>query len=200
MKKIAVFFLSLSVLAGCGGFDSVEKRKNDEYGKLDGLFTKAREFTEIIEFFDFTSEDSREMAGTLKQIEEEFGPRVQIKRFPYSLGKPEVVAEASECARSQEKFQEFTDEYFANHFGKSDEDTLLEIALRISLNKDDFSSCLSSGIGKSRLAQYKELGDANNIDKIPSFLVDKEVTFSGTMPKENLSNLVTERLATPVEY
>jgi len=201
MKKIILPLLLLFLLSGCGGIDSISNRKKEENNKLDGLFTKAREFVEIIVFFDFPSKDSRSAIEVLSQMEKEFGSKVQIKYFPYaSKENSSRIIEASECARDQEKFEPFIEEYFQNHFEKTDDKTFLEIALRLSLDEYTFQTCLQSGITKNRIAQYKELGRENNVTEIPFFLVDKEISFTHVLPKESFSKLITERLATPVEY
>lgn len=200
MKKVFLVLLVLT-LTGCGGIDSISKRKNNEQNKLTDLFTKEREFVEIVAFFDFLSKDSRKAIDVLSQMEKEFQNKVQVTRLSFPANeKSSLIAEATECARDQEKFTAFLDEYFSNHFQELDEDTFLEIALRVSIDAEEFQTCRQSGIMKNRIAQYKALATENNVSKIPFFLIDKEITFSHVLPAENFSRLITDRLATPVEY
>ncbi len=200
MKKI-IFLTAGILLTACsdGNLESIKDRKNDEYEKLEGMFTRPREEVELVEFFDFSSEDSKEAAQMLQNLEKEFGPRLRVQRRHFVIRpQGQLAAEASECARDQGKFEEFYNEFFQKHFGEYDKNSMLEIALQMQLHLEEFESCLDSGIGKNRVAEYKKMGKRSHVTEVPYFIVDKDISFAGLIPYSTLQNLILERFATPV--
>ncbi|MBU2523767.1 DsbA family protein [Patescibacteria group bacterium] len=98
-----------------------------------------------------------------------------------------LAAEAARCAGKQGKFYEMHDEVFASvaKWAKADEpnDEFVELALKLSLNGDDFGKCLddheTKAIVDASAREAQELG----INGTPSFVVNGYFV-SGALPYE----------------
>ena len=154
MKKILMIVFGL-LLLGCGDIghlNEINKRVGNEYSKLDGLFAEEKT-VRIIEFFDFGCSHCRDAATVIQNLKKEFKNDIDVQYKHFSIfPKSKVVAQASECARNQGKFQEFHDTYFAKYFGLTDSDTLQELTLELGMDLDEFFQLQSK-----RLNRYKSV-------------------------------------------
>jgi protein-disulfide isomerase len=104
-----------------------------------------------------------------------------------------AAAEAAYCAGDQNKFWVYHDILFANQTGENVGDfsnrRLQAFAEALSLNMDEFNSCLSSGKYADRVAQDKADGTAAGVTATPSFVLtytvngqQKQSVIAGAQP------------------
>jgi len=163
MKKIFILLVSVALI-GCG--KSSENKDDSSLKNTSGKKIK------IVEYFDFGCGHCRQAAEVMPKIKKKFDAFVTVEQKHFPL-RPETffVAEASECARVQGKFQEFYDQAFKN-FGVYSVEKINEIAGDIGLDKKAFSLCVSTGIKKTDVQKQKNEGQQLGITGTPSFVID----------------------------
>ncbi len=149
----------------------------------------------VIEFFDFGCGHCKKAAETVEMLKTQFGDDVvfEIKHFPLSP-TTFVVAEASECAREQGKFQEYHDEAFDN-FGRKAMSDLKEFATNVGLDEAAFTTCMDSGIKKEVVRADQKLGREMGVKGTPYFEIDGEIKIPGALPVGPFSKKLEEALA-----
>lgn len=109
----------------------------------------------------------------------------------FALNGPASVlaAEASHCAKDQNKFWEYHDEIYKNWDGENTgwvtKESLMGFAQSIGLQMEQFGSCLESSKYRNQVLETYELGEKLGINATPSFLVisgDKIVKITGNQP------------------
>ena len=111
----------------------------------------------------------------------------------YPLNGPDslLAAEASYCAKDQEKYWQYHDELYENWGGERTgwitRDSLDQFAANVGLNLAVFNECLDKQIHQETVISVHESGKKLGIDATPSFLVfndEKIIKIRGNQPLE----------------
>jgi len=149
----------------------------------------------IIGFYNLSSEKSEQVPKLISHVQSRFKEEIEIEsRRSWEERSSLVADEASECARNQGKLQPFLEEYFENHFEEFDKETMLEIAIQTELDLDVFESCLDSGLMKERIFRDKAFSRKYNVNTVPSFVVERNITLSNSLDKEDFQKTIQELL------
>ena len=133
--------------------------------------------------------------NTLDAINKDFIKTGKVKMifkdFPLNGPDSILAAEASHCARDQNKYWEYHDELYENWGGERTGWITLESLNRfgntINLNMQDFNACLNEHKHKDKVISMYEFGKDVGIDATPSFLIfddQKIVKIRGNQPLE----------------
>ncbi len=113
---------------------------------------------------------------TLPQIEQAYGDKVEIvyKHFPLSFHEnAQKAAEASECARDQDKFKGYHDTLF-NHQDALDVASLKKYAADLGLDTATFNGCLDQGRKKAVVDKDAAEGQQRGVSGTPAFFINGE--------------------------
>ena len=150
----------------------------------------------IVEFSDFECFFCRRAVPMLQSLLDAYPNNVRIvfRDFPMdSHPAARVAAEAARCANDQGKFWEYHDLLFANQ-GKLGVDALKQYAQQLSLNADDFSTCLTSRKHKAAVDRDIEDGRKVAVSGTPTFFVNGRAVV-GAQPIESFRAVIDEELA-----
>jgi protein-disulfide isomerase len=148
----------------------------------------------IIEFGDyqctFCYKFHDSSLGTIKQEYLDTGKANLVFRdFPLNGPDSVLAAEASHCAKDQEKFWEYHDELYGNWGGERtgwvNRDSLDRFAQTVGLDLDEFNSCLDSAKYRQQVLDTYDFGQKIGIDATPSFLIisgEKIIKITGNQP------------------
>jgi protein-disulfide isomerase len=149
----------------------------------------------IIEFSDFECPYCRRVQPTLKRLLKEYEGKIRLvfRDFPLSFHKnAQKAAEAAQCAAEQDQFWPYHDKLFEqNALATSD---LKKYASELSLNTDQFNTCLDSGKYGQEVSNDMKDGQAAGVSATPSFFVNGQ-PLSGAVPYERFQALVEDALA-----
>lgn len=202
LKKICLLF-ALIFLAGCSSNTNLS---TESVVSTDGTrlaesknFSEAKKFVrrekvKIKKFFDFQCAFCKQSVATMKALQNDYGKRVEVAYHHYPT-KPgsSLLAEASECARDQDKFVDFVDVYFTNYFGQNDIDSIRAVSGQIALDQSLFVTCLESGVKKSVIESDLRLGRKYGLTAVPFFVVgDQQLT--GSYPKSAFDKIIRHEL------
>lgn len=135
----------------------------------------------IIEFSDFQCPYCGLFAKNTQQALIDQYVSTGKVRFGYShfafLGQESLdAASASECAGDQNKFWEYHDALFASQNGENQgafkQENLIALASQLKLDKESFTTCLTSGKYLSRIQSQTQFAGSNGLSSTPSFLVN----------------------------
>ena len=151
----------------------------------------------IVEVADFQCPFCQQALPSLRQVKAVYGNKVTFiyKHFPLASAHPNAMraAEASECARDQGKFWEYHDLLFKNQ-NKLQENDLIAYAASLALDKDAFSSCLSSGIKKLDVQNDFQEGLDAGVQGTPIFFINGR-RLEGAQPYAAFKQIIDEELA-----
>lgn len=197
MNKIIFTFSILLFLSGCHIFTKEEtsNRKiliNTETNILKK--EKPLKVITIIEFFDFGCGHCKTANDNLKTLKLKFGDKIKIEQKHFPL-RPTTffAAEASECARRQNKYESFKDMIFEN-FGVYSLTKMTEIAQTLELNMKDFETCIKSGSAKQYVQKQVTEGEVLGIHGIPFFVINNEIQIPGNLPIKTFEKLIQKIL------
>jgi protein-disulfide isomerase len=129
----------------------------------------------IEEYSDFGCPFCSRVVPTINELKEKYGDNieVQFKQFPIVQLHPNApkAAEASECARDQEKFWEYHDVLFENQQAQ-DVASLKKYASDLGLDTATFNSCLDNGDKTAKVNADLAEGRAKGITGTPTFFVN----------------------------
>lgn len=198
MKKTSLSFAVALILTGCTVF-SKEKTGSHQKILVNTETTTIKketpiEIVNITEFFDFGCSHCKTANANLKTLKEEFGKKINIEQKHFPL-RPATffAAEASECARKQDKFEIFKDTIFEN-FGVYTPQKMKEIAQKIGLNMEEFEICVKSGSAKQYVQAQVSEGEVLGINGTPFFLINNEIQIPGNLPIKTLKLLIQKIL------
>ena len=150
----------------------------------------------IVAFSDFQCPYCARLVPTLEQVMAKYGDKVRLvfRQYPLNFHEhAQKAAEASLCANDQGKFWEYHDLLFANQ-GKLGVDALKQYAQQLSLNADDFSTCLTSRKHKAAVDRDIEDGRKVAVSGTPTFFVNGRAVV-GAQPIESFRAVIDEELA-----
>ena len=132
------------------------------------------------EFGDFQCSHCAQFAlGMGKQLKKDFVDKGRInfvfRHFPFIGEESFRAAEATECARDQDKFWEYHDTVFENwngvNKGAYSDDNLKGFASSLQLDRDAFDSCLDGGKYRGKVEEDFQLGERMGVDSTPSLFL-----------------------------
>ncbi|CAE6499073.1 MAG: DsbA family protein [Candidatus Nitrosotenuis sp.] len=148
----------------------------------------------IVEFGDYQCTYCMKFhSSSLETIKEEYiqAGKANLVFQDFALNGPASVlaAEASHCAKDQNKFWEYHDEIYKNWDGENTgwvtKDSLREFAKSVDLQMEQFDSCLDSSKYREQVLQTYDLGEKLGINATPSFLIisgDRIIKITGNQP------------------
>ena len=132
------------------------------------------------EFGDFQCSHCAQFAlGMGKQLKEDFVGTGRItfvfRHFPFIGEESFRAAEATECARDQDRFWEYHDTVFENWKGMNQgaysDDNLKGFADRLQLDRGAFDSCLDGGKYRGKVEEDLQLGERLGVNSTPSLFL-----------------------------
>jgi len=128
----------------------------------------------IVEFTDYECPSCGATQPVLEEVAKEFGDKVKlvVRNFPLAQhSRAFKAAEASEAAREQGKYWEYSALLFANQKAL-EVPRLKEYATRLGLDRAKFDAALDSGRFSSRVKRDLADGERIGIDSTPSVFIN----------------------------
>jgi len=150
----------------------------------------------IVEFSDFECPYCARVNPALDQVMRNYGDKVRMvfRQFPLSIhSNAQKAAEASLCAREQDKFWQMHDAMFKEQRSLGVEQ-LKEKAARLELDTAAFNECLDSSRHADAVLADLKAGSALGVSGTPAFFVNGRF-LSGAQPYEEIAKLIDEELA-----
>lgn len=133
--------------------------------------------------------------NTLNTINEEYIKTGKIKLifkdFPLNGPDSILAAEAAYCAEDQKKYWQYHNELYKNWEGERTgwitRESLDKFAITVSLDLEEFNTCLDEHKYQNRVSMLHEFGKEIGIDATPSFLIfndQKIIKIRGNQPLE----------------
>ncbi len=197
MKKILIIGLAF-LFVGCNPISKIQKDRHTEEKKLssinEALNIKNNEKVvqiEVLEFFDFDDGNYEESFKIVEKIIAEFDKNILIKRhhFPQS-NESFRIAEISECARDQERFDAFRLNFFQNYSVDLSYPNLIRISDELDLDFDEFETCINSHIHATKIAEDKIFAEKIGVQETPYFIIGQNYKFSKKIPEKILRKLL----------
>jgi protein-disulfide isomerase/peroxiredoxin/uncharacterized membrane protein len=161
----------------------------------------------LVEFSDFQCPFCKRLAGTLRQLAEEYPKdlRIAYVQFPLNLDcnhtelkksmHPEAchTAAAGYCAQQQGKFWEMHDALFDEQANTARKH-FVELAGQLGMNTGTFEACLDDPATNDAIGKQTEAGTPLKVNGTPTFFVNGR-QLSGAQPIEVLRAVVDAELA-----
>ena len=150
----------------------------------------------IDEFSDFQCPYCAMAEPLVQSLKEEYGDKIEIvyHHFPLDFHKyAEKSAEASECARDQNKFDEYKNILFQNQ--KSlDVESLKSYASALKLDAEIFNKCMDSG-EKYQVVQNNLMdGISKGVGGTPTFFINGKI-FEGPRQYSEFKKVIDGELS-----
>lgn len=146
----------------------------------------------IVEFADFGCPYSRSSSFVVRALARQYADNVfyQYRDFPLDELHPgaTLAAQASECAREQEKFWEFHDKLYLHQTDLSRE-RFLQFAQELNLHVTRFSSCLDSGRYAKEVEEDYLAGLEAGVRGTPTFFINGN-RIAGAIPEAIFEKLI----------
>lgn len=222
LAGLVIFALSLGVINLYGNFNIQNKLKsitalnianvaNDANDANQGLPSRIKVSEDddavkgrndaqitIVEFSDFECPFCEKFfTNTLPKIEEKYIKSGKVKLVYRDAPLPfhefaQKAAQASECAKDQEKFWQYHDKLFQNQHSL-DIANLKKYANEIGLNTQNFDNCLDSG--KKSAEIQNDIADATSygVSGTPTFFING-IALVGAAPFEAFDQIIEQEL------
>ncbi len=152
----------------------------------------------LVEFSDFQCPFCRQFAPNMRQIEKNFGDKVQLvyRQYPIPSLHPFAfkAAEASLCANEQGKFWELHDMMF----GEQDKLTVMDLkekARRLGMDQKKFDSCLDTGKYTERVQKDMQEGTRVGVTGTPAIFVNGVELPGGAVPYSTVAAAIEKELS-----
>lgn len=174
------FVVAVSILVVIGLFVYMNSDINleidpQEYAYTDDEFDRPNAEYSLVEYGDFQCPACGQFAPLLKQVKNEFeNVDVEFRHFvlgsfPYS----QQAAEASECARNQNRFWAYHDLLF-EYQSRITPSFLYTVAEAIELDMDEFTTCLEERQTQIDVVEDINQARENNVSATPWVTIDGE--------------------------
>lgn len=166
---VQLSFVLVAFLCGCAtqrAFFSLESAP---------MMGPAAARTELVVFSDFQCSFCKKAAREIQRLTNAYPNRLKVyfKYFPLSRHPyAQRAAQAAEAARLQGKFWEMHDLLFA-HAAELNDDVVLSLAQKLSLDIDRFRSDMDSPAVIARITADRAEGDRLKIQGTPSFFINR---------------------------
>ena len=123
--------------------------------------------------------------------------RFEYRHYPFLGSESYMAAEASECARDQDQFEQYHDQLYRSIISGAVQsigaDLLHETARLISLTLPEFAACFSNRTHQERVKHDKAYGRSLGVEGTPSLFIDgQKIDWSSY---EDLKDQVHEHIA-----
>ena len=149
----------------------------------------------MVVYSDFQCPYCAKHAETLENLMSLYRQDVRMvyRHFPLAFHEyAQKAAEASECADDQNKFWEMHDELFKlSKVGLLNIENIKQAAADMGLDRDQFNSCLDSGIKAERVLEDYESGQDAGVQGTPATFIDGQL-ISGAVPLDTLVKAVQD--------
>ncbi len=148
------------------------------YAYTDDQFVRETPVATIIEFGDFQCPACGQFASVMKQLKEQTEAEIVYKhfplaQFPFSL----QAAEASECARNQNRFWAYHDILFDNQ-QRISPSFLRQAAEAIGLDMNEWRTCVDNRETQIIVAEHMQEAQERGVSGTPTvFINDEEVPY-----------------------
>jgi predicted DsbA family dithiol-disulfide isomerase len=150
----------------------------------------------IVEFSDFQCPYCGNLFPVLKEIEAKYADKVRVvyRQFPLTQIHPyaQKAAEASLCAKEQNKFWEYHDSLFANQDELS-VDALMNRAAELKLDTGAFKTCLESGSQAAAVRKDIDDGYKAGVTGTPALYINGR-PYRGESSFEAIANIIDDEL------
>lgn len=195
-----LFFVVLGVLIGYFIYNSVTKVPETPRSQIsvdDDPFKGGQNAkVTIVEFSDYQCPYCARAKSTVEEIMNTYGNKVRFvyRDFPLPGHQfAQKAAEASECADEQGKFWEYHDLIFENQQSLS-VDALKSYAKELSLNENQFNSCLDSGKYTQEVKSDLKDGANYGVEGTPTFFING-IKIPGAVPFEQFKQIIDSELS-----
>ena len=150
----------------------------------------------IVEFSDFQCPFCARAEGEVVKVRDTYKDQVKIvyKDYPLPIHpNAPKAAEASRCAREQEKYWEYHDVLFANH-DSLEVPNLKKFAADLQLDTAKFDKCLDSGKYADAIAKDVAEGSRVGVSGTPAFFINGRLV-SGAQPFSAFQEVIDDVLA-----
>ena len=138
---------------------------------------------------------------TMKKINDKYIETENVnfiyKDFPLNGEQSILASEASYCAQKQNKFWEYHNTLYNNWGGENTgwitENVLLDFAIDVELNLNDFTQCLENSEFRQKVLDNEQFGIEIGINATPSFLIfndDEVYRIIGAQPFERFEQTI----------
>lgn len=150
----------------------------------------------VLEYSDFQCPFCKRVQSTLKKLRKTYSNEVQFgyRHFPLPFHKEaQVLAQAVECARDQNKFWELQELFYGNISSSASEKEILKLARRAGIEDFPvFEQCLRSEKYKERVQNDIREGVELGIQGTPTFILGTYDPASRTVSGKMFSGAVPE--------
>ncbi|RPJ55430.1 MAG: hypothetical protein EHM12_12235 [Dehalococcoidia bacterium] len=106
----------------------------------------------------------------------------------------ELATEAAWCAGDQGKFFEYHHALYEKSEALSSQETLIELAVTIGLDRNTLAQCLSSGQHQADVEQAKQAAANRGINSTPTFFINNRRILSNE-PYAEFQRIINQELA-----
>jgi protein-disulfide isomerase len=131
-------------------------------------------------------------ANAMPKIMDEYVKTGKAK-FNIYIYPPIETSKAGLCAQEQNKFLEYHDYIFSHQSQVADESDLVDFAVNIQMNQQQFSACLISDKYKNKIQKWYDEGNARGIDSTPTFFINGQ-KFVGAQSYDELKKIIDRQL------
>ena len=149
----------------------------------------------ILEYSDYQCPFCSRHHETIKKILEAYPGKVkwEYKHFPLDMhSHAKITAEGAECAGDQGKFWEYTDLLYENQRSINPE-IIPQLATQLNLDMGEFTSCISSGKHKEKIASDLAEGQSKGVRGTPGNFVNG-VELKGAVPFDKIKAAIDKEL------
>lgn len=105
-----------------------------------------------------------------------------------------LATEAAWCAQDQGGFFDYQHALFENQGMTFNQNTLIDLAVTLGLNRDTFAQCLSNGEHQDDVEKARRAAISKGINSTPTFLINKQRVRSNR-PYEEFQKIIDQELA-----
>ena len=165
--------------------------------KVNGVWTRGDVNAPItlLEYSDYQCPFCSRHHETVKKILEAYPGKVkwEYKHFPLDMHPyARITAEGAECAGDQGKFWEYTDLLYENQRSINSE-IVPQLAAQLNLDMDEFTSCISSGKYKEKIASDLAEGQSKGVRGTPGNFING-IELKGAVPFEQIKAAIDKEL------
>lgn len=141
----------------------------------------------------FKGLETEDFLDPLKKRAEHFN--LPFKKIDY-IYNTSLALEASEYAKENKKYDEFSFEvfkaYFSDNANIAKEDVIRKIADKVDLNSEEMFSNIKTGVYKPNLQLNAQIASLHNVITVPTFIINDEYKISGAQPLEVFEGFLLE--------
>jgi predicted DsbA family dithiol-disulfide isomerase len=141
----------------------------------------------------FPQASLKQMFSNLKNMGDKLGKEFNELTV---LSNSKKLLEVGEYAKEQGKFETFNEQAFYSYFTEvkdiGDNRTILDIAEKSGLCKDDVEKVLKEERYKTVLQQVQEMAHEYGINSTPTFIIDDKYAIVGAQPLESFRKALLE--------